>query len=62
MSTQYLTADQLAERLGVRPETVLSWRRRGWIPAIQGGKRPVLFDERAVIQAMQKRAEEAIRR
>ena len=62
MTTLYLNANQLAARLGVRPETILTWRRRGWIPSIQGGKRPVLFDEQAVISALKTRADEAIGR
>lgn len=51
-----LTAAQLAERLHVVPATVLAWYRRGLIPALRASKRPVLFDQEAVEQALAQRA------
>jgi excisionase family DNA binding protein len=35
MAEHLLTARQLAQRLGVSPETVLRWTRRGELPAIR---------------------------
>ena len=46
----------LAKRYGVQPATVLAWYRRGWIPALRAGRRPVLFDVLAVDQALSDRA------
>jgi excisionase family DNA binding protein len=44
----YVTSKELAERYRVKPETVLSWARRGWIPFVRAGHRPVLFDPNEV--------------
>ena len=52
-----LTAEQLAERLHVTPATIHAWHRRGWIPCLRAGRRPVLFDPAAVEEALRKRAE-----
>lgn len=35
MTGRLLTAREVADLLGVHPETVLCWRRRGEIPAIR---------------------------
>ena len=40
----YLTAAQLARHLQVTPATIHAWHRRGWIPGLRAGRRPVLFD------------------
>lgn len=53
---QLVTAKQLAQRLHVQPATVLAWARRGWIPRLRAGQRPVLFDVEAVELALQQRA------
>jgi excisionase family DNA binding protein len=51
-----IDAKALAERLRVRKETVLSWARRGWIPCLRAGRRPVLFDLDDVERALRERA------
>ncbi len=49
------TAKDLATRLHVTPATVLAWARRGWIPCLRAGRRPVLFDLVAVEEALRRR-------
>ena len=52
---EYLTATQLADRLQVKPATVHAWHRRGWIPGMRAGRRPVLFDLADVLSALRQR-------
>jgi len=54
--SEIVDARQLAQRLRVKPATVLAWERRGWIPKLQAGRKPVLFDLDAVEVALQQRA------
>jgi hypothetical protein len=46
----------LAALLSVTPPTVLAWARRGWIPRLRAGRRPVLFDLAEVELALKRRA------
>lgn len=55
---RYLTAKELAKQLSVTPATVHAWHRRGWIPALRAGRRPVLFSRTEVVEALQQRAKE----
>ena len=41
---KFVDAAELARRLGVTIATIHSWHRRGWIPCLRAGRRPVLFD------------------
>jgi hypothetical protein len=53
--SQFLDAREIAPRLHVTPATVLAWQRRGWIPCLRAGRRPVLFDVVAVEEALRAR-------
>jgi hypothetical protein len=55
--SELLDARRLAARLRVTPSTVLAWARRGWIPSLRAGRRPVLFDPVEVERALKERAE-----
>jgi hypothetical protein len=50
-----LDARELGERLRVRPETILSWARKGHIPTLRGAQRTVLFNLDHVIEALRAR-------
>lgn len=54
---QLVFARDLAKRFRVTPATVHAWHRRGWIPCLRAGRRPVLFDPAAVEKALRDRAE-----
>lgn len=54
--SQILDARALAARLRVTPATVLAWARRGWVPSLRAGRRPVLFDLAEVERALKERA------
>jgi hypothetical protein len=53
---QLVSPAVVAKAVGVKPETVLAWFRRGWIPGYRAGRRPVLFDVAEVQSAMAARA------
>jgi hypothetical protein len=55
--SQIVDARGLAAKLRVAPATVLAWARRGWIPCLRAGRRPVLFDLAEVERALKERAE-----
>lgn len=52
-----VNAKALADRYYVTPATIHAWHRRGWIPCLRAGRRPVLFDIEAVDRALRERAE-----
>ena len=54
---EIINAKVLAERLHVTPATILAWARRGFIPCLRAGRRPVLFDAADVERALKERAE-----
>jgi predicted site-specific integrase-resolvase len=55
--SRIIGARDLAAKLQVTPATVLAWARRGWIPCLRAGRRPVLFDLAEVERALKERAE-----
>jgi excisionase family DNA binding protein len=50
--TELLTADQLADRLRVRPRTVQAWARHGRIPTVRLSAKVVRFRWSAVLAAL----------
>lgn len=50
---ELLTADELAERLRVRPATIRLWAREGRIPRIRISGKVIRFDVSAVIDLLQ---------
>jgi excisionase family DNA binding protein len=52
-SDDLITAKQLADRLGVKPGTILGWNRQGRIPAHRLSHKVVRFDLRAVLAALE---------
>jgi DNA-binding transcriptional MerR regulator len=50
-------AKALSKELKVTTQTIHAWHRRGWIPCLRAGRRPVLFDLDAVLAAMTARAQ-----
>ncbi len=54
-TTELLTANELAERLQVQPETVRGWSRRGLIPKVQLTPKVIRYDFIAVVDAMTRR-------
>jgi predicted site-specific integrase-resolvase len=55
--SKFIDARELGKRFGVTPATIHAWHRRGWIPCLRAGRRPVLFDLAEVEEALRKRAE-----
>jgi hypothetical protein len=53
---QIIDAGGLAAKLCVTRATILTWARRGWIPCLRAGRRPVLFDLAEVERALKDRA------
>jgi excisionase family DNA binding protein len=54
--TELLTADQLAERLHLRPRTVQAWARQGRIPTVRLSPKVVRFDWGTVLTALRDQA------
>ncbi len=50
-----LKAEDLAERLQVRPETVKTWTRDNVIPAIRINPRVIRYDYAEVVDALKRR-------
>ncbi|HUU92558.1 MAG TPA: helix-turn-helix domain-containing protein [Phycisphaerae bacterium] len=52
---ELLTAEELAVRLKVRPETVKAWARSGRIPVIRFSRKVLRFDIEAVSRTIAER-------
>ncbi len=52
-----LTADEVGQRIQVRPETVLAWSRKGRIPALRISPKVVRFRLADVLSALEGRQE-----
>jgi excisionase family DNA binding protein len=52
MEDSLLAPQELAERLAVKPSTVLRWAKQGRIPAVRPTRRVIRFDVAAVLQAL----------
>ena len=50
--TDLLTADEVADRLQVRPSTVKRWARQGRIPTVRLTPKVVRYELAAVVEAM----------
>jgi excisionase family DNA binding protein len=57
MSAEFLTKEDLARRLGVRPGTIREWVRRGRIPEIRFSPKVRRFDLEKVVAALSGRRE-----
>lgn len=53
--SKFVDAAELARRVGVTTATIHTWHRRGWIPCLRAGRRPVLFDPDEVENALRER-------
>lgn len=52
---RFLTARELAKRLGVRPATVREWHRSGEIPAIRLTPKVIRYNLDAVVESLLER-------
>ena len=52
---ELLTAEELAARLQVKPDTVRGWARNGMIPAMRITPKVVRYDLDAVIRSLESR-------
>ncbi len=52
----FCDARDLAERLSVRYDTVLSWVRRGKIPHVRDGRGRYLFNLNTVLEALRQKS------
>jgi len=57
-TTELLTSVQLAERLGLRPNTIRNWARENIIPAIRITGKVVRFDPLQVDRALRNRSDD----
>ena len=55
----FVDARDLAERLGVRYDTVLTWVRRGKLPHIRDGRGRYLFNLTTVLEAIRQKSSDA---
>jgi excisionase family DNA binding protein len=53
----FLGARDLADRLDVSYETVLSWARRGKIPRVRDGRGRITFNLNSVVEALRQKSQ-----
>ena len=56
-SPDLITAEELAARLRVQPDTIRVWSRRGLIPRVQLSPKVIRYNTSAVIEALTRRRE-----
>ncbi len=56
ISNPFLTAEQLAASLGVKPDTIRDWGRRGLIPRVKVSHKVVRYELDDVVAVLKKRA------
>lgn len=56
MTGRLLTAHVVADRLGLSPETILRWARRGDLPAVYLSNRAIRFPEDQLEEWLKERA------
>ncbi len=62
MPDELLTAADVAQRLGIKPRTVLQWALRGHLPVLRISPKVVRFDWHEVLGAIRESAEPEHRR
>jgi len=59
MSGRLMAAEELAERLGVSPSTIVGWAKAGVIPEIRPSPRIGRFDYEDVVMVLKQQGQEA---
>jgi len=54
MTGKLLTAEEVADRLGVSPRTIIEWAKDGRIPEVRASQRIRRFDYEDVVSALKK--------
>jgi predicted site-specific integrase-resolvase len=59
--SDFVTAEEIARKLRLRPHTIQEWTRDGLIPAVRLNQRVVRYDPVAVEAAIRERSERLAR-
>ncbi len=54
MKTELLTAEELGNRLKLKPETIRTWARKGLIPSLHPTTKTLRFDFQSVLSTIDK--------
>jgi len=57
MSGELVTAEEMANRIGLQPSTIRIWGRQGFIPVIRITGKVIRYDPDAVLLALRKRGD-----
>jgi excisionase family DNA binding protein len=57
---EWLTAEEMGERIGVKPSTVKAWAKSKRIPSIRVNPKVLRFDPQAVLLSLQQLSAEAL--